>query len=126
MSPASFFGGVGGGGVGSVRHSVHVTDKNTFVLQSCTVPLTVDHGLCSETDVQCLDDSNAVISIKIEQEEPIAVSYSSIKDEPEVSPQIFQQYIGLLSVIMPFHINQLNMVNRNGLYILTECVKFEG
>jgi hypothetical protein len=73
-----------------------MTDKNTFVLQSCTVPLTVEHGLCGETSVQCCDDSNAIIGIKIEQEEPIAISFSSIKDEPEVSLQTFQYYIWLL------------------------------
>jgi hypothetical protein len=84
-----------------------MTDKNTFVLQSCTVPLTVEHGLCRETGVQCCGDCNAVISIKIEQEEPIPISYSSIKDEPEVSLQTFQLYIGLLYVIMPFYINLL-------------------
>jgi hypothetical protein len=62
-----------------------MTDKNTFVLQSCTVRLTAGHTLCNETSVQCHDDSNAVISIKIEQEEPVAISFSSIKDEPDVS-----------------------------------------
>ena len=43
------------------------------------------------------DDSNEVISVKIEREEicikeevePIAISCSSIKDEREVSPQTF-------------------------------------
>jgi hypothetical protein len=93
-----------------------------LVLQSCTVPLTAEDVYCSDTSVQCCDDSNAVISIKIEQEEPVPISFSSIKDEPEVSLQTFQQYIGLLSVIMPFHINQLTMVNGNGsVYIYSVC-----
>jgi hypothetical protein len=102
-----------------------MTNKNTFVLQSCTVPLTVEHGLCSETGVQCCDDCNAVISIKIEQEEPITISFSSVKDEPEVSQQTFQQYIGLLYVIKPFQINQHTVVNSNGLYIFSEYVKYK-
>jgi hypothetical protein len=93
-----------------VGQIIHMTDKNTLVLQSCTVQLTTEDGYCSDTSVQCCDDSNAVISIKIEPEEPIALSFSSIKVEPEVSPQTFQQYIGLPSVIMPFQINLLTMV----------------
>jgi hypothetical protein len=86
-----------------------MTDKNTLVLQSCTDVPRVEHGLCSETSVQSSDDSNEVISIKIEEEqeihtreegEPIAISFSSIKDEPEVSPQTFHRYLRLPSVIM--------------------------
>jgi hypothetical protein len=82
--------------------------QNMFALQNCTVTLTAEHGLCNRTAVQCADGSNAVSSvtgeeeIRIkEEEEPIAL-LSSIKDEPEVSPQTFHQYIGLLSVILPF------------------------
>ena len=79
---------------------MHMTDKNMFVLQSCRVALSVEHGLCSETSVQSADDSNEVITIKIvgdvvrikEEEEPIAISFSSVKDEPEVSPQTFHQF----------------------------------
>jgi hypothetical protein len=64
-----------------------------------------------------------------EEVEPIAISLSSIKDEPEVSPQTFRQYLGLPSVIMPFvclpfYINELPVVNENGLYLFTECVKY--
>jgi hypothetical protein len=85
-------------------------DNGTLVLQSCTVALRAEHGLCSKTSVQSSDDSNEVITIKIvgevvgikEEDEPIAVSFSSIKEEPEVSPQTFHQYLGLPSVIMPF------------------------
>ena len=101
-----------------------MTDKNMLVLQSCTDALRVEHGLCSETGVQSFDDSNEVISIKIEREEicikeeavPTAISVSSIQDEPEVSPQTFHRHLGLLSVIMPFvclpfHVNQLPVVN---------------
>ena len=70
-----------------------MTDNGTFVLQSCTVALRVEQGLCSETSVQSADDSNEVITIKIvgelvrikEEDEPIAISFSSVKDEPEVS-----------------------------------------
>jgi hypothetical protein len=93
--------------------------------------------MCSETSVQSSDDSIEVISIRIEGEEihikeevePIALLSSSIKDEPEVSPQTFHRYLRLPSVIitffcLPFHINQLSEVNGNGLYILTECVKY--
>jgi hypothetical protein len=87
-----------------------MTDNGTLVLQSCTVGLRAEHGLCSETSVQCSDDSNEVITIKIvgevvrikEEDEPIAISFSSIKEEPEVSPQTFHQYLGMPSVIMPF------------------------
>jgi len=71
-----------------------MTDKNMFVLQSCTVALSVEHGLCTRISVPSSDDSNEVITIKIvgdvvrikEEDEPIAISFSSIKEEPEVSP----------------------------------------
>ena len=78
-----------------------MSDKNTLVLQSCTVALRAEHGLCSKTSVQSSDDSNEVIAIKIvgeavcikQEVEPIAISFSSIKEEPEVSPQTFHQYL---------------------------------
>ena len=78
-----------------------MADKNILVLQSCTVALSAEHGLCSETSVQSSDDSNEGITIEIVEEavcikeeyEPIASSFSSIKDEPEVSPQTFHQYL---------------------------------
>jgi hypothetical protein len=81
--------------------------RNTLVLQSCTEAQSVECGLSSEGGVQSADDSSSVVSFKIEEEEiqikeeeePIAISFSSIKDEPEVRPQTFHQYIGLLSVI---------------------------
>ena len=77
-----------------VGQSVHMTDKNMLVLQSCTVALRGEHGLCSETSMQSSNDSNEVITIKIvgevvhikEEDEPIAISFSSIKEEPDVSP----------------------------------------
>jgi len=80
---------------------VHLTDNGTLVLQSCTVALRVEHGSCSETSVQSSDDSNEVITVKIvgealhikEEVEPFALSFSSIKDEPEVSPLTFHQYL---------------------------------
>jgi hypothetical protein len=88
--------------------------------------------------VQSSDDNIEVTSISIEGEEirikeefePLAISFSSIKDEPAVSPQTFHRYLRLPPVIMPFvclpfHINQLPMVNGNGLYIFTEYVKYE-
>ena len=97
-----------------------MTDKNMLVLQSCTDTPRVEHGLYSEKSEWSSDDSNEFMSIKIEEEEicikeedePIAVSFSSIKDEPEVSPQTFHRYLRLPSVIMPFvclpfHIKQL-------------------
>ena len=89
--------------------------------------------------MQFADNSDEVITIKIEgdevsikdEDEPIAISCSSINDEPEVSPQTFHQYLGLPSVIilfvcLPFHINQLSVVNGNGLFIFSEYVKYEG
>jgi hypothetical protein len=94
----------------------------------------VEHGLCSETRAHSSDESNEVITIKImgevvlikQEDEPIAISFSSVKEEPEVSPQTFHQYLGLPSVIMllclPFHINQHRMVNGNDLYIFPEDV----
>jgi len=77
-----FFGGMG--------QIAHMTDKYTLVLQSCTVALRVEHGLCRETSVQSSDESNDIITVKIvgeavhikEEVEPIALSFSSIKDEP--------------------------------------------
>jgi hypothetical protein len=93
-----------------VGHSVHVTDKNTLVLQSCTVALSVEHGLCREKSVSSSDDGNDVITLKTvgefvrikEEVDPIAILVSSIKDEPEVSPQTCHHYLGLPSVIVPF------------------------
>jgi hypothetical protein len=85
-------------------------DNITLVLQSCTVVLRAEHGLCSKTSVQTSDDSSEVITIKIvgevvrikQEDEPIAISFSSIKEEPEVSPQAFHRYLELPSVIMLF------------------------
>jgi hypothetical protein len=88
--------------------------------------------------VQSSGDSNGVISIKIEGEEvcikeeddPIALSISLTKDDPVVSPQTFLPNLRLPSVIMlfclSFHINQLPMLNGNGLYIFTDYVKYKG
>jgi hypothetical protein len=93
---------VGGGeGFVVVGQSAHMMTDNMLVLQSCTVALSVEDVLCSETSVQSSDDSNEVITIKIvgeavhikEEVEPIALSFSSIKEEPEVSPQTFHQYL---------------------------------
>jgi hypothetical protein len=78
-----------------------MTDKNMLVLQSCTVALSVKHGLCNETSVLSSGDGNEVITLKIvgevvqvkEEVDPIALSFSSIKDEPEVSPQTFHHYL---------------------------------
>ena len=85
-----------------------MTDKNTLVLQSCTDVPGVEHGLCSDTSVQSSSDGNEVMSIKIEgeeihikeEDEPIAISFSSVTDEPEVSPQTLHQYLGLPSAIV--------------------------
>jgi hypothetical protein len=114
---------------------VHITDKSTLVLQSHTDALRVEDGLCSETSLQSADDSNAVISTKIEEEEipikgedePIAISFASAKDEPVVSPQTFHQYIGLLCVIMPFSLPAFPHKSAPyGLYIFREYIKYEG
>jgi hypothetical protein len=45
-----------------------------------------------------------VVHIK-EEVEPIAISFSSIKEEPEVIQQTFHQYLGLPSVIVPFFLS---------------------
>jgi predicted membrane-bound mannosyltransferase len=95
-----------------------MTVKNMLVLQSCADAPRVEHGLCSTSSARSSDDSNKVISISTQREEihikeevePIAMSSSSVKDEREVSPQTFHQYLGLPSVFMPFiclpfHIN---------------------
>ena len=83
-----------------VGQSAHMTDKNSLVLQSCTDAPRVEHDLCSQTS----DDK--IISIKIEGEEihlkEEVEPFSSIKDEPQVSPQTFHWYLGLPSVIVPF------------------------
>ena len=89
---------------------MHMTDKNMLVLQSCTFALSVEHGLCSETIVPSSGDGNEVVTLKIvgevvrikEEADPIAISFSSIKDEPEVSPQTFHHSLGLPSVIVPY------------------------
>jgi hypothetical protein len=64
-----------------------------------------------------------------EEDEPIATSFSSIREETEVSPQTFHWYLGLPSVIMPFclpfHINQLFVLNGNILYMFTDFDKYK-
>jgi hypothetical protein len=96
-----------------------MTDKNTLVLQSCTDVQSVECGLCSEGGVQSADDSGSVVSFKIEEQEiqikeeedPLAITNSSIKDEPEVSPQTFYRYMGLLFVILPFYLPAFTQIN---------------
>ena len=114
-----------------------MTDKNMLVLQRCTVALSGERGFCSETSVPSSGVGNEVITLKIvgevvrikEEDDPIAMSFSSIKDEPEVSPQTFHHYLGLPSVIvafcLPFHINKFPVVNGNILYIFTEYDKYK-
>ena len=80
-----------------VGQSAHMTDKNMLVLQSCTDAPRVEHGLCSDTNVQSSGDGSEV-SIKIEVEE-IRIKE---EDEPEVSPQTFHVYLGLPFVIKMF------------------------
>ena len=78
---------------------------NSLVLQICTDAPRVEHDLCSERSVHSCGDSNESMSIKIEGEEirikdkdePIAIPFSSIKDEPKVSPSTFLRYLGLPS-----------------------------
>jgi hypothetical protein len=87
-----------------------MTGKNTLVLQSCAVELSVERGLCKETSVPSSGDGNEVITLNIvgevvrikEEDDPIAISFSSIKDEPEVSQRTFHHYLLLPSVIVPF------------------------
>jgi hypothetical protein len=70
-------------------------------LQSNTVALGVERGLCSETIVPSSGDGSEVITLKVvgevvhikEEVDPIAILVSSIKDEPEVSPQTFHHYL---------------------------------
>jgi len=70
-----------------------MTDKNTFVLQSCTDVPGVEHGLCSDTSVQSSGDGNEVVCIKIEglevhikeEDDPIAISFSSVSDSTDFS-----------------------------------------
>ena len=114
---------------------MHMTVKNTLVLQSCTDAPRVEHGLCGETSVLSSDDSIEVTSINIEGEElhikeeaePIALSFSSIKDEPEVSTQTFHRYLRLPSVIMSFrlssfpHKTALYLEWKWSLYIYSVC-----
>jgi hypothetical protein len=85
-----------------------MTDKDTLVLQSCTVALKGEHGLCREKSVPSSGDGNEVITLKIvgevvrikEEDDPIAISFTSIKNEPKVSPHTFHHYLGLPSVIV--------------------------
>jgi hypothetical protein len=87
-----------------------MTANGMLVLQSCTVLVTVEHGLCGKTSVQSSDDGSEIVCINMvgevvrikEEDEPIDISFSSIKEEPQVSPQTFHQYLGLPSVIVPF------------------------
>ena len=88
--------------------SVLMTDKNTLVLQSCTVALNGERGLCRETSVPSSGDGNEVITLKIvgevvrikEEDDPIAISFTSIKNEPEVNLQTFHHWLGFPSVIV--------------------------
>ena len=81
--------------------SAQMTDNGTLVFQSCKVGLRVEHDMFGEASVQSSGESNEVITVKIvgeavqikEEVEPIAISFSSIKEEPEVSPQTFHQYL---------------------------------
>ena len=112
-----------------------MSDKNTLLLQSSTDGQSVECGSCSEGGEEYCDDSSAVMSIKIEEEEiqikeedePIAKAFPPIKDAPEVSPQTFHQYIGLLSVIMSFCLPAFPHKSAHcviwKLYIFRECVK---
>jgi hypothetical protein len=92
-----------------------MTDKNTLILQSCTVALSVERGLYSETSIPSSGDGNEVITLKIvgevvpikEEVDPIAISFSSIKYEPQVSPQTFYHYLGFPSAIVPFCLSAL-------------------
>jgi hypothetical protein len=64
-----------------------------------------------------------------EEDETIAVSSSSIKDEPEVSPQTFHHYLRLPSVIVLCSLSAVPHKTApcgNGLCIFTECDKYEG
>ena len=89
---------------------MHMTDKNTLVLQSFTDAPSVEQDLCSDTSVQSSGDGNEVISVKLEgeeirvkqEDEPIFIPFSPINDEPAVSQQTFHQYLQLPSVIVVF------------------------
>jgi len=81
-----------------------------LVLQSCTIALSVERGSYSETSLPSSGDGHEVITLKIvgevvrikEEDDPIAISFSSIKDEPEVSLRTFHHYLGLPSAIVAF------------------------
>jgi hypothetical protein len=67
-----------------------IIDKATVLLQTCMVFQKDMQGSCSERcPTSC--DANQIISIKvedvsdIEEEDPLALRYSGIKTEPEVS-----------------------------------------
>lgn len=87
-----------------------MTDKGGLVLQGCTDTLRVVPGLCSETSGRSSVDGNEVTitkvvgeAIHIKQEvEPVAITFPSIKVEPEVSPKTFHQNLGLPTLIMSF------------------------
>jgi hypothetical protein len=74
-----------------------MADKNMLVLQNCTDAPRVEHALRSEKSVRSSDDSTEDISTKIkgeeicikEEDELIPISFSSLKDKTEVSPQMF-------------------------------------
>jgi hypothetical protein len=59
--------------------------------------VTLEHGLCGKTSVQSFDDGSEIVCTKIieevvrikEEDESIATSFSSIKEEPEVIRQHF-------------------------------------
>jgi hypothetical protein len=77
-----------------------MTDDKMLVLQSCTVTLSVERGLCGKTSVQSSDDGSEFFCVNVvgevhikEEDEPIKISLSSIKEEPQVSPQTFHQYL---------------------------------
>ena len=63
-----------------------------MVLQTCEASLTSDPVSCSETCLRSSVDGNKVIFIKVEEEtdikeeeHPEAISFPTIKTEPEVS-----------------------------------------
>jgi hypothetical protein len=88
--------------------SAHTTDKNMLVLQSCTDAPRVEHGLRSDTNVHSVDGNEVSIKTEVEEvrikeeDEPITISFSEIKAEPELSPQTFHLYLRLPFVIKMF------------------------
>ena len=59
--------------------------KGVMFFQKCVDLLRSDPGSCSETCLMSFDGENQVVGVKVEGEDPEAITFQTIKTESEVS-----------------------------------------